>query len=348
MNKEVKEKFYNLCFITRFLREKHLEKKRKKREEKRRLKHEKNIEFKLKVMEFYRDSKDIEIKEILDYLKVPDREIGVFNYEDMNVEDIKVDVFLDKIKERFYVEHQGKKMYFPKKFDSIKSVETYYKGILNEQSKNSPHLYITEKFNVNGSKCLLDIGGAEGFFALENLDKVEKIYIFECEENWIEALENTFEPYKDKVQIIKKYVSDKNSDNEITLDNFQNSISERIDFIKMDIEGAEISALRGAEKILKENENLKLVVCTYHKENDEKDIKNILHDFKVETSKRYMLFIYDKDLKAPYFRRGVIRAESREQRAESREQRAESREQRAESREQRAESREQRAESNKF
>lgn len=131
--------------------------------------------------------------------------------------------------------------------------------------------------------------------------------MFECDEEWIEALEETFEECKEKVQIIKKFVSDKN--NEITLDKFQNNIKEKIDFIKMDIEGVEILALKGAEYILEKNIDLKIIDCVYHKSNDEKDIREILKDFKVESTNRYMLFYMDKDLSTPYFRRGILRAE---------------------------------------
>jgi 16S rRNA A1518/A1519 N6-dimethyltransferase RsmA/KsgA/DIM1 with predicted DNA glycosylase/AP lyase activity len=38
---------------------------------------------------------------------------------------------------------------------------------------------------------------------------VNRIYMFEYDKEWIAALETTFEPYKDKVEIINKYVSNK-------------------------------------------------------------------------------------------------------------------------------------------
>ena len=42
-------------------------------------------------------------------------------------------------------------------------------------------------------------------FLLENyVDVASKIYLFECDPVWIEALEKTFEPYKDKVVIVPK------------------------------------------------------------------------------------------------------------------------------------------------
>ncbi len=247
----------------------------------------------------------------MSYLKKEKNEITVFNYEDMqeSIKNIEINVKYDESKELFYTYHQGKKMYFSRKFKLGERVKKYYKSLLLEQHIDSPHRYITENFKLDGVKCLVDTGGAEGIFSLENLDRAEKIYIFECDEEWIEALEATFEEYKKKVQIVKKFVSDKNNENEITLDEFQNNIKEKIDFIKMDIEGAEILALKGSENILKKNNNLRIVACVYHKSNDEKDIGEMLKDFKVEATNRYMLFLYDKDLSAPYFRRGILRAE---------------------------------------
>lgn len=83
------------------------------------------------------------------------------------------------------------------------------------------------------------------------------------------------------------------------------------DFIKMDIEGAEIEALAGARRVI-ENNNLKLVLCCYHRQNDEENIKVMLkEEFNLEITKGYMLFWNNEgleNLKPPYFRRGVIRA----------------------------------------
>jgi hypothetical protein len=44
-------------------------------------------------------------------------------------------------------------------------------------------------------------------------------------------------------------------------------IDERITYIKMDIEGAELESLHGAERLIKENEP-KLAICIYHRKED--------------------------------------------------------------------------------
>ena len=79
---------------------------------------------------------------------------------------------------------------------------------------------------------------------------------------------------------------------------------EKITFLKMDIEGAELSALDGAKELIKGDKPLKVAVCAYHKEKDEDEIKKRLTNFQITTSTGWMFASYNY----PYFRRGIIRA----------------------------------------
>ena len=88
-----------------------------------------------------------------------------------------------------------------------------------EQDLRSPHHYLDSIEEVKG-KTFVDVGSAEGFTSLEVIEKASHIYLFEQDTLWIEALNATFEPWKDKVSIIPKYVSNNNSEQEITLDTF--------------------------------------------------------------------------------------------------------------------------------
>ncbi len=74
--------------------------------------------------------------------------------------------------------------------------------------------------NVKDNDILSDIGAAEGNFSLSVIDKVQHVYLFETDNDWIEALEKTFEPWKEKVSIIHKFVGNKDTDTCITLDSF--------------------------------------------------------------------------------------------------------------------------------
>jgi hypothetical protein len=206
-----------------------------------------------------------------------------------------------------YVFHYGKKMYFPKTWNDD-SICDYYNGLLIEQDINSPHRYETPDFCVKDGDVIADIGAAEGIWALTYAEKAAKIYLFECEAQWIKALEKTFEPWKEKVVMINKYISNVTDENKITLDEFLCGRS--INFIKADIEGAEIQLLEGAKDVLTKQNNLKLLLCAYHRKNDDVLLKQYLekYGFQTEYSNGYMLFIPDPDLDEPYIRRGLIRA----------------------------------------
>jgi len=221
-----------------------------------------------------------------------------------NASDITV--FFDNILKTNYVMHDNKKLYFPENWEN-KNIRIYYNCLCIEQDKDSPHCYEADEYIVQEGDVIADVGAAEGIWALDNAEKAGKIYLFESNQEWIKALQKTFEPWKEKVVIVDKYVSDTNDDENITLDVFFNNKS--INFIKADIEGMEIKLLKGM-KILLNNNNLKLLLCAYHSNNDGTEIIKILekNSFKTEYSKRYMLVITDQNLEKPYIRRGLVRA----------------------------------------
>ena len=65
-------------------------------------------------------------------------------------------------------------------------------------------------------------------------------------------------------RIIEDVNSDKTYIDVVRIDNL---IKENITYIKMDIEGAELNAIKGAERIIKENKPT-LAICVYHKNED--------------------------------------------------------------------------------
>jgi FkbM family methyltransferase len=64
----------------------------------------------------------------------------------------------------------------------------------------------------------------------------------------------------------------------VSLDEYLKDEKEPVTFIKMDIEGAELNALKGAERIIKEQKP-KLAISIYHKPEDVWEIPNLLIDF---------------------------------------------------------------------
>jgi len=246
------------------------------------------------------NEQDGEIKEIIDFMKKYG--FSIYPYEFMTkYNPTNVEVFGD------YVLHQGKRLYFPSDH-SPQQIQVYYNALLAEQDENSPHRYEVDGFRVEEGDVICDIGTAEGIWALSNVEKASKVYLFECEPKWISTLQKTFEPWKEKVVIINKYVSDVNENACVTLDAL--FADQNINLIKADIEGAERAMLSGAKELLKRSDGLKLLLCAYHRDGDEVYLKDFLEQAGFDTgySKGYMLFIYDENLKEPFVRRGLIRA----------------------------------------
>lgn len=78
-----------------------------------------------------------------------------------------------------------------------------YRGLYAEQDTESPHYYLHRGIEELKGRIFLDIGAAEGFSSLQFVDWVDRIYLFEYEDEWIEALTATFLPYQDKCEIVK-------------------------------------------------------------------------------------------------------------------------------------------------
>ncbi len=248
-----------------------------------------------------------EIKEALDYLKTHPLAVFPYPFQDEYIAE-NIQVFEDKEKGLRYVLQDGKKLYFKKRWGA-KKIQNLYNLLSKEQDIRSSHRYLTSQFTFDDGEILVDVGAAEGNFALSIVEKASKIILYEADKEWIEPLNATFEPWKDKVQIIYKYVSDQTDSTNTRLDD---SISPGTTpmFLKIDVEGAESRLLKGAQRIFDEQKPLKVAICTYHKQNDEKDFNEFLtgRGFKTASSDGYMLFYFDKKMKAPYFRRGLIRA----------------------------------------
>jgi len=253
-----------------------------------------------------RETEDYEIQEIIDFLQNHSFSVIPYSFVD-KYKALNIKVYYDKDCKMQYIEHDQKKLFFPQGW-SKKTIQHCYNALCIEQDLDSPHRYQTPNFTVAEGDIIADVGAAEGMWVLNNVEKAAKVYLFECNQKWLQALQKTFEPWKEKVTIVTKYVSSITDENNVTLDTFFGN--DKIDFIKADIEGMEVKMLEGSKHILSTNSNIKLLLCAYHKKNDGQVISELLNQygFTTEYSKRYMLFISDKDIEKPYIRRGLVRA----------------------------------------
>lgn len=192
----------------------------------------------------------------------------------LEYKNMKTPVLTDAVKGLPYLIHNGKKLYFPTTMTHEK-ISTLYSELMTEQDIRSAHRYVVSYDELKG-KTLLDIGSAEGVFSLDTIELVEHVYLFEYESFWQEALKATFEPWAHKVTIVPNYVGDKKEGIVIRIDDFLKDKTKDNIFLKMDIEGAEQSALRGALETLKNGKNMNVAVCTYHRPNDPQKISELL------------------------------------------------------------------------
>lgn len=264
--------------------------------------------MKNKVISFLSKENDSEKREIANYISKNGMSVFPYSYvKNYKLQNVAAEK--DSDADMFYIHRNGRRLYMKKSYTSAFRAKRYYNNILIEQDEASPHRYVSDTFAPEAGSVILDIGGAEGFFPFDYLDTVDKVYIFECNDEWIEALTKTYADYTDKVVIVNKFVSDFTDMSHITIDDFvhQYNLNEKKLFIKLDAEGSEPNIIRGAQKTLNKIKNIKLALCTYHSAGHEALFRKLFKSWHIEASKGYMLYYYDFNFKKPYLRKGILR-----------------------------------------
>lgn len=256
---------------------------------------------KRRLIQKYSAVKNREIREVIDYYKQNPLNI----YGSYSAEKELYTVYRDQ-NQYPYILFGDKRMYFPADYPFLQADgRQFVPDILFEQKDGSPHQYVRNAEEIRDGSVIIDAGVCEGNFALQYIDKAEKLYLVEADEKWMHMLRLTFQPYRDKVVFCQKYLSRYDSVDTITVDTLTNV---PVDFIKMDIEGAEVDALLGARKTLRKS-NARCAICSYHKHSDEADIRFVLEasGYTTDVSQGYMFFLYDDDiLDTMDLRKGIV------------------------------------------
>ena len=145
-------------------------------------------------------------------------------------------------------------------------------------------------FSPVDDEVVIDAGCYDGTTALQFLEwgegKVKHIYSFEFDPENAAKCEENLKPYADKITLIKKGTWDKDEvlhvnpngtsgssirskgSTAVYLTSIDNAVKdERVTFIKMDVEGAELKSLMGARNtIIKDHP--RMAICLYHKPED--------------------------------------------------------------------------------
>jgi hypothetical protein len=194
----------------------------------------------------------------------------IFPYKQINKIENVQSGYDDSLK-LSYVIHNGKKLYFP----LSQNAESIYKKLIENENitgtteeryrEKHPHQYQSDTFFIKEGDVFCDIGCAEALLSLDVIDKVKRVYLVESDPMWLDALKATFKPYRDKVIIIDKLISDVDTETTITLSSLLKNEKESPVFIKMDIEGYETSVIEASKEFLLERQNIRIACCTYHK-----------------------------------------------------------------------------------
>lgn len=184
--------------------------------------------------------------------------------------------------------------------------EVFNPSILN------PHSYEFKEGTINPGDVVIDAGVCEGFFVHYARKKNAKVYGFEPLGILKRCLDKTFlkEIETGHVKLFQNLLGSENritgissnpdmlclsAEDElngekcemVTFDKWleQNKIP-KIDFIKMDIEGAEVEAFKGAEKIIRYFKP-KLAIAVYHNYENAKLIKGLLLRYRPDYNIRF-------------------------------------------------------------
>lgn len=249
---------------------------------------------------------DKERQSVIDYIRRRGVQIFPYDFTD-KYSHSSIEVFEDSACGLKYVMMDNKRLYFKRRW-SVKRIRKSFHDLSLEQDPESPHRYLSTDFTVSSSDVLADFGAAEGNFSLSVIEKIKKVYLFESDPEWIEALEMTFLPWKDKVEIVPRFVSDINDEKHCSGDVFFSG--RELTFMKIDVDGGERKLLQGFAETINNASRMQIALCTYHQHEDEKEFGTMLlaQGYAVSPSRGYMIFYYDKKLKAPYLRRSLIRA----------------------------------------
>lgn len=252
-----------------------------------------------------------ELREVLQYLNSKPLRMYCYPfYNEYLYQDTPI--YYDKKAGLYYGLYENKKMYLAKRFNTEQKARAYFNAVLMEQDTRSPHCYWNDDKMKQLSGIGVDVGAAEGIFALRIIEQVEHIYLAEVDSEWIDALRDTFEPYREKITIIPKFIAGKDVEQSVRLDTLLKD--SRLDFLKMDIEGMEYQALQGAENLLTHN-NVQLSVCVYHNEEDNQKITAWLQErgYTTRNSDGFIVCQGDWELEKDTtdFRRGLLFANNK-------------------------------------
>lgn len=197
------------------------------------------------------------------------------------------------------IKYKGVWVYLP--FQTQQQCESYWYSLEYEQLPHSPHNY-SELLGKVDEDVIVDCGAAEGFFAVDHIDK-KRVILIESEPYWIECLKLTFGSFNN-VEIRNGFLGA--GPEHMNLDKFSFNPEDKV-LVKMDIEGFEVPTLKSS-RVFMQRYNSRIIACTYHSALDAQQLESIATKYNrlSKFSEGYMLFPYGDVLEPPFFRKGLI------------------------------------------
>jgi hypothetical protein len=267
--------------------------------------------YKKKIVHYYRQNpsmiKDSGMKEAVEFLETNAFATPPYPFT-KNYSEKNLNIAFDPGCSMHYCILEGKRLYFKRGME-VQKIRRQFNNLLLEQDPQSAHRYLSSGFEVAEGDVVIDAGAAEGNFSLSIIEKVSKLILIETNPAWLDALEATFKPWKEKVIIINKFVSDHNSASTITIDKIIEQEG-HVNFIKIDVDGEEGPLLSGSKHTLRLPTAPKIAICVYHREGDPEKFDTLLKEYGFQTvfSDGYMIFISQQGLEFPYLRKGLLKA----------------------------------------
>lgn len=247
----------------------------------------------------------------LDYLEKHKR-LTVYNADFENeCKPFTTPVYYDDSVKLKYVLIDGKRLFYPSSY-SNRHIQYWFNSVCWEQDKNSPHRYLDSNEELKDA-VLFDCGSAEGNLPIMHIENLKHAYLFEGDSCWLNPLETTFSPWKEKVTVVNRFLGSGNGMLSLgqyiekLLADGELDVEDKI-FIKMDVEGFEPDLMKDLTPVLNKLKNVRLAVCVYHKQNEEAEVISCIPDgFSYKTRQGYMIFYsYEDGYIFPYFRHGLL------------------------------------------
>ena len=182
----------------------------------------------------------------------------------------------------------------------ITANQDYFKSV-----REDDQYYVEDVISLSDNESVIELGSNDGQTLINFLNKVNgkfsKFYCFEPDKECIEKLTSIISSYQN-IDLVEKgawnstgklsFSSDAEHGTSKIADEYEASycievaavddiVDDVVTFIKMDIEGAEIKALEGAQKLIRKYKPM-LAVCIYHRNEDLIEIPQYIHNLVPE------------------------------------------------------------------